>query len=109
VLKLVVEMSSWNHIIEARIRDWQERRRQGLITPPPPKVNTSLEAQLFDEVITLLRAANAAEGDEEREWMEKRAEEMKLRLLVLYEKYKRPMLARTLSERISAELQATAV
>lgn len=100
-------MRAWDQLIEARIRDWQERKRRG--EAPPADAGgpvESLESQLFDEIVKLRRSARAQRDPAEKRELLARAESLRIRLSVLLEKQGLHLLAESLDARIEAEVRA---
>lgn len=99
-------MSAWDQLIEAKIRDWQERQRRG----EAPRTTAdlapveSLETQLFAEIIELRRRARDTPVGVQRHDLLRQCEELRTRLSVLLEKHGLPLLARSLDQRIEAAL-----
>lgn len=99
-------MRAWDQLIEARIRDWQTRKQRGEAQPAASAPVDSLESQLFDEVVKLRRrAAEQKDPARERALLEE-AERLRIRLAVLLEKHGFHLLAKSLDERIEAELRS---
>jgi hypothetical protein len=98
---------AWEQLIEARIRDWQERRRRGEApsTDGAGKVD-SLETQLFDEVVKLRRLAREQTDPAQQRETLAQAENLRIRLSVLLEKQGLHLLAESLDARIEAEVRA---
>lgn len=100
-------MRAWDQLIEARIRDWQARKQRGDEQPRESEAPVdSLESQLFDEVVKLRRRAHEEADPERRRALLDEAERLRIRLSVLLEKHGFHLLAKSLDERIAAELRA---
>ncbi len=99
-------MRAWDQLIEARIKDWQERRKRGEAQPASGGGPVeSLETQLFDEVVKLRRSASEQTDSAEKRELLARAESLRIRLSVLLEKQGLYLLAESLDARIEAAVR----
>ena len=100
---------AWDQLIEARIREWQERKRRGEELPRDPSGPVdSIETQLFDEVVRLRRSAREAADPQRRDRLLDQAEQLRIRLAILLEQNGYHRLADNLDERIAAAVRGPA-
>jgi hypothetical protein len=93
-------MSALEILAEARIREWLARpraeREQAELSYD---ATAPLELQLMSDVLALDRLAARTTDDEERRALEKKADALMLRALVLLERDSRPLAAQHFAER----------
>ena len=89
-------MSAWDHLIEARIREWLAKSPEERMRTPesPLLVGLPMELQLMREVNLLDRAARDAADPAEAIALRERAAATMLRLMVLLEREGRHETAR---------------
>ena len=94
-------MDPLEQLVEARVRDWERRVREG--TAPPPPEHTALaeglEVQLWREILALRALAAERGPGPERDALTARRRDLEVQLWVLLERTGRPLAA--------ARLQAT--
>lgn len=96
-------MKAWEALVEARIRDWQERKAKGEERVAQHASFESLESQLFDEIVEYLHRAEKSDPVESGE-LARQAEQLRIRLAIILEKNGLPLIARQLDERIREAL-----
>jgi hypothetical protein len=91
-----------DQLVEARMRDWQRRVREGTAPPPPAQTALApgLEVQLWSEILALRQLA--AERPAERGPILARSRDLETQLWILLERTGRPLAA----ARLQAELRA---
>lgn len=89
-------------LVEARMRDWERRVREGTAppAPEPSELAPGLEVALWREIVSLHALADPASG-EEREALSRRAQARELQLWVLLESTGRPLAARRLQGQLA--------
>ena len=101
-------MGSWDSIAEAKIKEWQQRKRDGEESEDSgesgPTVE-SIETQLFDKIVAARRAARETDDAQERAALLEYAKKTKIRLMVLLEKGGFPLLARSLEQRLDEAIR----
>jgi hypothetical protein len=88
-------------LVEARMRDWERRVREGT-APPPPEATAlapGLEVQLWKEILALRQLA--AERPADRDALRARSRDLETQLWILLERTGRPLAA----ARLQAELR----
>jgi hypothetical protein len=91
-------MSVWDHIAEARIRDWLRTPPADRPSTPPMAPGLPLEVQLLADVRQLDRMAAAADDPASAEALRRQASDLMIRLLVLLEGEGRPLAAKRFAE-----------
>jgi len=97
-------MNPWRIMTEAKIRDWQRRRESGEVSLDNPGAETpsfdSLELQLLQEVLRLSREARACDDPLQATALRREAASIRVRLMIIIEQSGRPLLMKTIEERL---------
>lgn len=89
-------------LVEARMRDWERRVREGTAPPPPEQTALApgLEVQLWQEILAL-RALAAERPDPVRGQILTRCRDRETQLWILLERSGRPLAAARLQALLS--------
>lgn len=94
-------MDIWTALAESRIREWQERSARGDVSRKPPVVLESLEGQLLKDILRLRLMAHAQSDDAERKLLLRKAEDLRIRLMITLEP-ERPLLAQMINAKLAS-------
>jgi hypothetical protein len=93
----------YRHLLEARIRDFRQRKLEGKTRPAPESTGgESLEATLMTEIRDLRKRAREAEDEAEKKSILGEAQKLETQLMVLLESTGRPLAARLIADRLRA-------
>lgn len=96
-------MSTYELLAEARIREWLSRPpAERAAYAPDPDPALPLEVQLMADIAVLDRLRAETTDPAERAAMKQKADELTMRVLVLFEAEGRPLAARQFAERRAA-------
>jgi len=101
-------MGIFDLLVEARIREWQERspeeKQQAAEHAVTITGDEPLEVQLFKEVIALRKAAQKTPEQAAKDELLAKAGKLQLQLMVVLEQSGRPLAARQVAENIRLNL-----
>lgn len=94
----------YRHLLEARIRDFQQRKAQGDVRPAPKTTaGGSLESTLITEIRDLRKQAKETDDADEKAALAAESQALVTQLSVLLESSGRPLAARLLADRLNEE------
>ena len=99
-------MADLHHLLEARIRDYHQRKAKGELRPAPEGGQAagkqSLEGALLGEAQELRRQAESETREGAKAELLEQARRREIQLSVLLERSGRPLAARLLAERLAS-------